>query len=298
MARYEPTRTGVPVIRKAVILAAGYGSRFLPVTRTVPKEMLPVGTRPALDLVVEELVDAGITDLLVITSRRKKILEDWFDRSPELEQAFADAPHKLAHLEQPRLRVQFVRQKAMQGTGHALLLARTFAGDEPIVVCYPDDLFAGANASAQLIAAHERTGASVLAVKDMGQADVSRYGVVATTDRADGALGVSGFVEKPAPGTEPSKLVSLGRFVYTPELFAHLEAGLQHHEGGEYYHVPALEALAQSGQLVAEVLRGRHDDTGEPGGYWRTLVEHALADPEHGADFAAWLRERMSRSVG
>jgi UTP--glucose-1-phosphate uridylyltransferase len=282
------------VITKAVILAAGYGSRFLPVTRSVPKEMLPVGTRPALDLVVEELIEAGITDLLVITSRRKKILEDWFDRAPELEQAFADAPHKLPHLDLPPVKVQFVRQKAMQGTGHALLLAKTFAGDDPVVVCYPDDLFVGPNVTAQLVAAHARTGASVLAVKDMGDADVSRYGVVDVHERADGAVGVSGFVEKPPAGTEPSKLVSLGRFVYTPDLFGHLEAGLRDHTEGEYYHVPALEALAKKGCLIAEIVSSEHRDTGEPQGYWRTVVEAALADPEHGPAFQAWLRERLS----
>jgi UTP--glucose-1-phosphate uridylyltransferase len=286
------------VITKAVILAAGYGSRFLPITRTVPKEMLPVGTRPALDLVVDELVQAGITDLLVITSRRKKVLEDWFDRTPELETTFAGNESKLRHLATPLIRTQFVRQAQMLGTGHALLLARTFAGPDPVVVCYPDDLFGPPNVTAQLIATHAQTGACVLAVRDLGEADVSRYGVVAVHDREDGAMGVSGFVEKPAPGTEPSKLVSLGRFVYTPQMFDLLEEGLALHTTGEYYHVHALEALAAQGRLVAHVVASTHHDTGEPGGYLRTVITHALADPDQGPALAAWLRARIEPGAG
>ena len=152
---------------KRVIVAAGYGTRFLPVTRVVPKELLPVVDRPAIDLVVEELVDAGITDILLITSRRKRAIEDWFDHDMELEGVFRaeGAFAKLRRAQPPRVRVTTVRQQEMRGTGHALLLARDFAGDDPVVVCFPDDLFGSPNLTAQLVARHQVTGGCVLAAK-------------------------------------------------------------------------------------------------------------------------------------
>ena len=283
------------MVHKAVIVAAGYGSRFFPVTRCVPKEMLPLGTRPALDLVIEELVDAGITDILVLTSRRKKVLEDWFDRSPELETVFAARPDRRDKLTPPGVRVQFARQREMRGTGHALMLAAGFAGDDPILVAYPDDLFAGDNVSRRMIDAYGMSGHSVLAVHDFGEEDVSRYGVVDVAPREDHLWSVRGMIEKPPRGTEPSKLVSLGRYLLTPGFFTHLAEGLKAHQEGEYYHVYGLQKLAEDGALVAcDVSASGHQDTGEPLGYWKTVVEHALQDPRDGDAFLAWLTSRVS----
>ncbi len=279
---------------RGVILAAGYGSRFLPITRTIPKEMLPIIDRPCLDLVVQEMVDAGIEDILIITSRRKKALDDWFDRDPELEHAFeaSGAAHKLAKAHPPQVRVQFVRQQRMQGTGGALMLARDFAGDDPVLVAFPDDLFGQPNASAQLLAAAERSGCSVMAALDMHGQDVSAYGVM-DVEQDDVGLKVNGIIEKPAPGTEPSSLISLGRFVYFPDMFDALVQTFEGHQGGEFYPMAALELLAEAGRLRAEVIHARRWDTGTPLGYLEAVIDHALDDPHIGEAFRQLLASRL-----
>jgi len=281
------------MVHKAVVVAAGYGSRFFPVTRCVPKEMLPLGTRPVIARIVDELVEAGVTDILVLSSRRKKTLEDWFDRSPELEVAFADRPDRLSQLQPPRVRVQFKRQQAMKGTGHALLLAKEFAGGDPVIVAYPDDLFGQPNVSRALVEAHRRTGRSILSARDLAGQDVSRYGVLDVADARADDLVVQDLVEKPAPGTEPSHLVSLGRYLFTPALFPLLEEGLASHSGGEYYHVNALQRLAEDGALGALVVSASHQDTGAPLGYLKAVVEEGLADAQHGEAFRAWLTTQL-----
>lgn len=272
---------------KGVILAAGYGSRFLPVTRVVPKELLPVVDRPALDLVVEELADAGIEDVLVVTSRRKKALEDWFDRDPELEATFGRE-----RLGYPRVRATFVRQAEMKGTGHALLLAKAFAGADPVVVAYPDDLFGPPNCAAQLVEAWRRTACTVLSAGDLSGRDVSRYGVLDAVEEPGGVLRVRGIVEKPRAGTEPSHLVSWGRYLYTPDVFEELERGLAAHGGGEYYATDAISALAARGRVVA-VVSGERYDTGERLGYLQTVIRSALARPDLGPALREWLLEQL-----
>jgi UTP--glucose-1-phosphate uridylyltransferase len=288
---------------RGVIVAAGYGTRFLPITRTIPKEMLPLVARPCLDFVVEEMRQAGIRDILVITSRRKKSLDDWFDRDPELEAALerVGAHQKRARAEPPDVRVQFVRQRHMGGTGHALRLARDFAGDQPVVVAFPDDLFFGADAcAAQLANVYAQTGCSVLATMDMSGQDVSKYGVIepatSPADLAPGeALPVRRVVEKPAVGTEPSHLISVGRYLYTPDFFDALEARWTAHQQGEFYPMGALEDVAARGRLVAHVVRGRRHDTGSPLGYLKAVVDVALQDDAVSRPFRAWLEDRLQR---
>jgi UTP--glucose-1-phosphate uridylyltransferase len=278
---------------KGVIVAAGYGSRFFPVTRVVPKELLPIIDRPAIDLVVEELAEAGVEDLLIITSRRKKSLDDWFDRDPELEARFDGS-----RLGMPRVRAMFVRQAEMRGTGHALLAAKAFVGSDPFLVAFPDDLFGEPNCSAMLADLHRRTGCSVLAVGDLSGQDVSRYGVVDAVEDERGVLHVRGMVEKPAPGTEPSHLVSWGRYLYTPEVFGVLEDGLARHTSdgsGEFYATDAVAVLADRGRVVAQVVPCERYDTGDRFGYLTTVVEHALKHPELGGPLEAWLRQRLAR---
>ncbi|MEQ1502722.1 MAG: UTP--glucose-1-phosphate uridylyltransferase [Myxococcota bacterium] len=272
---------------KGVIVAAGYGSRFLPVTRVVPKELLPIVDRPAIDWVVREMVEAGIEDLLVITSRRKKALDDWFDRDPELEALFGRD-----RLGLPPIRTSFVRQSEMRGTGHALMLARSFCGDDPFVVAFPDDLFGPPNCSAQLIADHKATGCTVLACGDLTGEDVSRYGVVDAVD-VNGVLRVRGMVEKPAPGTEPSHLVSWGRYLYTPEVFDALEAGFRSHTSGEFYATDAIAALAKRERVVASVIPSVRYDTGDRLGYLTTVIDVALGHPELGGPLRAWLDQKL-----
>lgn len=280
---------------KGVILAAGYGSRFLPVTRCVPKEMLPIVDRPAIDYVVQEMIGAGIEEILVITSRRKRAVEDWFDRDPELEAVFGaeEAYDKLALSRPPPVKVTFMRQQQMQGTGQALLLARNFAGDDPVILAFPDDLFGAPNCSAELVQTWQQTGCSVLSAVDLAGQDVSRYGVMDVSE-VDGVLRVDRIVEKPRRGTEPSTLVSLGRYLFTPDIFPALEAGLAQHDGkGEYFATEGINRLAEQGRVVARVVEAKRYDTGKPLEYLQTVVEVALLHPELKDDFRTWLRQTL-----
>lgn len=279
---------------KGVIIAAGYGTRFLPVTKVVPKELLPIVDRPAIDLVVQELAEAGVDELLIVSSRRKKALEDWFDRDPELEAVFEreGAAEKLARIAPPKVKATFVRQQRMAGTGDALLLAREFAGNDPVVVAYPDDLFGAPNCTAQLVDTFLKTGRSVLSATDLKGEDVSRYGVLAVQD-VEGELLLKGIVEKPPRGQEPSTLVSWGRYLYTPELFAQLEDGKRFHKGGEYYHVNAVNVLASRGRVAVRVVDAPRLDTGTPLGYVQAVIDLALGRADIGPELEAWLKKRV-----
>ena len=264
---------------KGVIVAAGYGTRFLPVTKTVPKEMLPLITRPAIDFIVEEFIASGITEILFITSRRKKALEDYFDREVELETAFLAAHDeaRLAKIAPPKAEFFFVRQPVMGGTGSALLLAREFVGKEPFVAAYPDDLHFGAVPLArQLIETGEKTGCSVLATLH-DPPDINRYGLISI---ADDGLHVTGIVEKPARGMEPSREASIGRFLYAPDFLEQLATEYRSHAGGEFFHTPAVQALARKGRVVFRRVEGERLDIGEPAGYLEAIIRYAESVPE------------------
>jgi len=263
---------------KGIIVAAGYGTRFLPVTKTVPKELLPIGVTPSIAYIAQEFVDSGITDIIIISSRRKKALEDYFDREIELEELFAreGREDRLEKIKPLPARVSFVRQAEMRGTGHALLQVAHLLGGEPCVVAYPDDIVLGAKPLArQLVEVYERTGKCVLATI-LEPGDVSRYGIV---DPAEDGVGVRGFVEKPPAGSEPSHEVSIGRYLYTPEFFTWLEEGWRRHGSGEYYHTYALDKMIGAGKVAFARVEGKRLDTGEPGGYFEAQLLNALADP-------------------
>ena len=259
---------------KGIILAAGYGTRFLPVTKTVPKEMLPLIDKPSIAFVVEEFLASGITEILIISSRRKKSLEDYFDREVELEEIFRaeGAEEKLARISPYKAKIYFVRQQEMLGTGHALLQAKSVINNEPFVVAYPDDLHFGSKPlTKQLIETHEQTGCSVLAtIHD--PPDLNRYGVVKLDH--DG-IHVADIVEKPPLGEEPSREASIGRYLYTYELFRLLEEGWDLHRGGEYYHTYALRQLMKAGKVVFKRTEGERLDTGSPEGYLRAIIRYA-----------------------
>lgn len=267
---------------KGIIIAAGYGTRFLPVTKTVPKEMLPLIDKPSIAYIVDEFVGSGIEDIIVVTSRRKRALDDWFDRDVELESIFEreGRADKAALIAPPKANVTLVRQREMRGTGHALLQAAPFLGGEPCVVAYPDDLHIGAPPLArQLIDVYEKTGDCVLAaIHDPG--DVSRYGVL---DPAPAGTKVRGFIEKPARGSEPSHEVSIGRYLYTPEFFDILAEGWKRHGSGEYYHIYALDRMIAEGKVSWARVQGERLDTGEPSGYLEAILETAWADPAYRA---------------
>ncbi len=264
---------------KGVIVTAGYGTRFLPVTKTIPKEMLPLVTRPSIDFIVEEFVASGITEILFITSRRKKALEDYFDRERELEAAFEAAgdKKKLAAIAPTSASCYFVRQPEMRGTGHALLLARAFVGQEPFVVAYPDDLHFGSPPLArQLIDTWEKTGCTVLATLH-DPPDINRYGLISIA--ADG-MHVTDIIEKPPKGREPSREASIGRFLYTPDFLEQLASEWKRHGSGEFFHTPAVLALARKGRVVYHRVQGERLDTGEPAGYLEAIVRYARSVPE------------------
>ncbi len=279
---------------KGVIVAAGYGTRFLPVTKTVPKEMLPLVTRPSIEFIVEELIASGITEILFITSRRKKAVEDYFDRDVELETAFRASgdEKKLAAITAPKADFYFVRQPEMRGTGHALLLARSFTGNEPFVVAYPDDLHFGTPPLAlQLIDAWKRTGCTVLATLH-DPPGINRYGVISIA--ADG-LHVADIVEKPARGTEPSREASIGRFLYTPDFMDQLALEYKSHGAGEFFHTPAVRALAARGRVVFSRVQGERLDTGDPGGYLEAIIRYADSVPALKKELERILAARSQR---
>jgi len=264
---------------KGVIVAAGYGTRFLPVTKTIPKEMLPVVNIPSISFIVDEFVKSGIQDIIIISSRRKKVLEDYFDREIELESVFEKEgkADRLERINPPaNVRFAFVRQQRMLGTGHALLQIKELVGNDPCIVAYPDDLHIGDPAlSTQLIESWRESGCSVMAsVYEKG--DVSRYGVL---DIAADGKHVRAIVEKPPRGTEPSHEVSIGRYLYTPDFFTYLQEGWERHEGGEYYHIYALNKLMNEGRVVYRRLSGRRLDTGEPEGYLDAILNYADTVP-------------------
>ncbi|HOF85677.1 MAG TPA: UTP--glucose-1-phosphate uridylyltransferase [Treponemataceae bacterium] len=268
---------------KGIIVAAGYGTRFLPVTKTIAKEMLPLVTVPSIQFIVDEFVNAGIRDIVIISSRRKKALEDYFDREIELESIF-EREGKTAALKAiapSPASIAFVRQQKMMGTGHALLQVRSWVGNEPCVVAYPDDLhFGSVPLAAQLADAYEKTGSTVMASITV-PGDVSRYGVF---DLAEDGVHVRSIVEKPVPGTEPGHEVSIGRYLVTPEFFDLLDEGWKLHcaeaekngrEPGEYFHIYALNRLMEAGKVIHAHVEGVRLDTGEPAGYLEAILRYA-----------------------
>jgi UTP--glucose-1-phosphate uridylyltransferase len=281
---------------KGVIIAAGYGARFLPWTKTLPKEMLPLVNRPSLDLIVEEFLASGITEILFVTSRRKKALEDYFDREVELDGFFrakADAK-RLAMAQPSRAKCFFVRQHEMRGTGHALLAARPFVGKEPFVVAYPDDIHLGEKPlAAQLMETYKQTGCSVLAtIHD--PPEINRYGIISIA--ADG-LHVAGLVEKPPKGAEPSREASIARYLYAPDFLDQLEYewenGGKLHE--EFWHAPALIALAKKNRVVYKRVEGERLDTGEPAGYIDAFIRYAQSIPEFSQAVEAAIDAALAR---
>ena len=264
---------------KGVIVAAGYGTRFLPVTKTIPKEMLPLVTRPSIDFIVDEFLASGIREILFITSRRKKAIEDYFDREVELETSFRAAgdQKKLAAIAPAKASFFFVRQPEMRGTGHALLLARPFTASEPFVVAYPDDLHFGEKPlSLQLIETWKRTGCTVLATLH-DPPGINRYGIISI---ASDGLHVTDIVEKPPVGKEPSREASIGRFLYTPDFLEQLTEEWKRHGEGEFFHTPAIRALARKNRVVFSRVQGERLDTGEPGGYLEAIIRYADSVPD------------------
>jgi UTP--glucose-1-phosphate uridylyltransferase len=282
---------------KGVIFAAGYGTRFLPASKTVPKELFPLIDVPAIDFTVKEFLDSGIEDILIITSRRKKVLEDYLDREMELESILQQegSEAKLKKIAPVKVNFHFVRQREMKGTADALRLCQSFCGDSPFVVAYPDDLiFSEVPCSKQLIDTYIKTGRSVLSVRALPEEDVSRYGVVAYSKQEGSIYEVTELVEKPKAGTEPSKVVSFGRYLYTPEIFRALES-IPESSNGEISQTEPLNMLAKEGKLVALEFEGVRYDVGAPFGYLTTIIEYSMSRADLAPKFKKYLKENYER---
>ena len=282
-------------IRKAVIPAAGLGTRFLPATKAQPKEMLPLIDTPTIQLIVEEAVQSGIEDLLVVIGRDKGSIEDHFDRAPELEE-FLKERGKLDLLQVVQAVSQltdlhFIRQKEPKGLGHAVLAARRHIGDNPFAVLLGDDVMVGDPPVLAQLTAKWRPGHSVIAVQQVPREEASRYGIASGHWNSDGTFTVSHLVEKPSIDQVPSDaLAVMGRYVLDSTVFSALE-DMAPGAGGEIQLTDALDVLAQDGGLIAVPFKGKRYDVGEKLGFVKATVEAALARSDLRSEFLAYLRQ-------
>jgi UTP--glucose-1-phosphate uridylyltransferase len=282
-------------VRKAVIPAAGLGTRFLPATKSSPKEMLPVVDKPAIQYVVEEAVQAGITDVLVVTGRNKGAIEDHFDRNAELEQALERAGKHDALKDVRRAAeladVHYVRQAEPLGLGHAVSVARHHVGDEPFVVLLPDDIMHDDGALLRaMLDVHAARGGAVLALERVAGDEISSYGCVdpeAPPD-ADGVVRVRGMIEKPPRDAAPSDLAIIGRYVLTPEVFTMLDR-ITPGNGGEFQLTDAIALLLGEQPVFGYVSRSVRYDVGRKLDFLRANIALALERPDLGPPLRAWL---------
>ncbi|MCC6001331.1 MAG: UTP--glucose-1-phosphate uridylyltransferase GalU [Pararhodobacter sp.] len=287
-------------ITKAVFPVAGLGTRFLPATKAMPKELLPIIDKPIIQYAVEEAVAAGITDLIFVTGRNKRAVGDHFDANLELEnQLTAKGKHALRDMVRnivpEGVNCMFIRQPEPLGLGHAVLCAAPAVGDKPFAVLLADDLMKGAVLPTQaLVDAHERTGGTILSVAEVALEDVKKYGIVAPGNRTESGLWeVRRVVEKPEPAQSPSRLASFGRYVFDAEVFDILRR-LKPGAGGEIQLADAIDDLAGRGRVMAIENPSKRYDCGDKFGYLEAILDFALADPEYGAPFARLIKERLA----
>jgi len=288
-------------VRKAVIPAAGLGTRFLPATKAQPKEMLPVVDKPAIQYVVEEAVRSGIDDILIITGRGKRSLEDHFDRNFELEYYLEDRG-KTEDLEDVRelaelADIHYVRQGEPLGLGHAVAVARKHVGDNPFVVMLGDDIMDERSPTLEnMIETYGRYGRSVIALAEFPLEEISSYGCVAPEKVSDQLVRVLDIVEKPAPEDAPSNLAVMGRYVFTPEIFDALDKVKPGH-GGEIQLTDAIALLLAEQTVYGYVFEGGRYDIGKKLDYLRATVELALDREDLGPAFGDFLREVVDRRL-
>jgi len=288
------------IIRKAVFPVAGLGSRFLPATKAQPKEMLPIVDKPLIQYAVEEAVEAGITEMIFITGRNKRAIEDHFDKAYELE-AELEAAGKAQLLDLVRnvipknINCMYIRQSEALGLGHAVLCARPIVGDDPFAVILADDFMQSIpgqqGVMAQMTAQFEREQASLLAVQDVPRAQTRQYGIVSAEPFGERLEKVLGIVEKPQPDVAPSTLAVVGRYVLTNRIFSCLEK-LGKGAGGEIQLTDGIAALMDYETVLAYRYHGRRFDCGSKLGYLQASVEIGLQHAETGAAFAEWLAQR------
>ena len=284
-----------PTVRKAVIPAAGLGTRVLPISKAMPKEMLPIVDKPAIQYIVEEAVRSGIEDILIITNRNKGILEDHFDHVPELEERLAVSGREetlrqlndITHL----ANLYFIRQKETRGLGHAVNCARSFVGDEPFAVLYGDDVIIGEDpACAQLCRAYEEFGRGVVGIKEVTPEQILRYSSLKVDPLRDNLYTVTDMIEKPTPDRVLSLFSILGRCVLPPSIFDILDQ-TPPGAGGEIQLTDAMLVLARTEGMTGVDFTGKRYDMGNKLGILQATCEVALKHPEVGDGFRAYLKE-------
>lgn len=289
-------------VKKAVIPAAGWGTRFLPATKAQPKEMLPLIDKPAIQYIVEEVRDSGLKDLLLITGKTKRSIEDHFDRSVELEDflreknnnSMLDLVEDIARL----MDIYYVRQKEQLGLGHAVYCARNFINHEPFGVLLSDDIILGdPPCLKQMIDAYNQTGTAVVAVMEVPDEEVHKYGIVSPAgDSNQDLFPVSSLVEKPPRHEAPSNLAVIGRYILLPEIFDILE-DLPPGRGGEIQLTDALNILAGQGKVHAYRFTGQRYDIGDKLGFLEATVDIALSRPDIAESFRRYLAEKVQRGA-
>ncbi|WP_370838467.1 UTP--glucose-1-phosphate uridylyltransferase GalU [Megasphaera sp.] len=285
-------------IRKAVIPAAGYGTRFLPVTKAIPKEMIPIVDKPVIQYIVEEALQSGIEEILIITGHGKRAIEDHFDTNIDLElQLRQQGKDSLLHLVQDisSINIHYIRQKHMRGLGDAIRCAESFIDNEPFAVLLGDDVVYNPEQPAlkQMMDAFSRLGATMLGCQEVPQELVSRYGIVQgqPTDD-DRVVKLIDMVEKPAVDEAPSRLAALGRYILTPDIFEILRR-VQPGKGGEIQLTDALRLMADREAVYAYTFSGRSYDTGNKLGFLKATVEYALRREDLGEAFREYLRHSL-----
>lgn len=286
-------------VTKVVIPAAGFGTRFLPATKSLPKEMFPIVDTPTLQYVVEEAVKSGITDVLIILGKNKKCIEDHFDYAVELENLLAKAG-KNAEIKVVRdiadmANFHYIRQKEMKGSGHAILLAKAFVGNEPFGVIYGDDVVYNPSSPAlsQLIKAYETTGKTIVGCQNVPREEAIKYGVVQPGLVKGRYTEIKGFVEKPPIDKLPSTLASMGRYVLTPDIFDILET-TPPSPNGEVYLTDAILTLANTSGAYAYDFEGKRYDVGDKVGYIEASIEYGLRDDTINAKLKDYLKKIVS----
>ncbi|MBU7217238.1 UTP--glucose-1-phosphate uridylyltransferase GalU [Staphylococcus gallinarum] len=281
-------------IKKAIIPAAGLGTRFLPATKAMPKEMLPILDKPTIQYIVEEAVAAGIEDIIIVTGKHKRAIEDHFDNQKELEmileekgkQDLLDEVQHSSNL----ANMFYVRQKEQKGLGHAIWSAKQFIGNEPFAVLLGDDIVQSeVPAIKQLMNQYDDTGKSIIGVQQVNENETHRYGIVDPAESNEGLFSVNKFVEKPEPGTAPSNLAIMGRYVLTPQIFDYLEKQ-EIGAGGEIQLTDAIERLNKDDKVYAFDFNGERYDVGEKLGFVKTTIQFALNNEEMSQDVKAYIR--------
>ncbi|MFB7817515.1 UTP--glucose-1-phosphate uridylyltransferase GalU [Paenibacillus chitinolyticus] len=281
-------------IKKAVIPAAGLGTRFLPATKAQPKEMLPIVDKPAIQYIVEEAVRSGIESIIIVTGRNKKSIEDHFDRSVELEQTLSEKG-KMKLLQEVQAisemaKIHFIRQKEPLGLGHAILCAKQFIGSEPFAVLLGDDIMVSdPPALRQMIHLYEETGRQVIGVKPVPDSEVDKYGIVDSAGGRNRIHRVAGLVEKPSLGSAPSNVAVMGRYILEPTIFPILE-NIEKGAGGEYQLTDALHEIAKREELLALELAGNRYDIGDKLGYLKAVLEIGLKREELASQLLPYLK--------